>query len=133
MSGPYTSYNTVPPNFEFQVEKYANPYGKIAGVGCDGTKSGVDATLPKYSSPFVGGDGYRFTNVPIGPVAGPNAPYSEIERFNNTQNYRDLFPKPFKGGKTRRMKNKTLFHHVPMFFIVFDNANTCATIHNTQH
>ena len=99
MSGPNSSYNTEPSNFEFDVVKYSNPYGKIAGVGCDGTKSGIDATLPKYSSPFiVGGNGYSFTNKPIGPVAGPNAPYSEIQMYNDSnKNYRDgIFPKEFK-------------------------------------
>jgi len=55
MSGPWSGYNNVPQNFSFEVEKYADPFGKIAGVGCDGTTSGVDATMPKYSSIFNGG------------------------------------------------------------------------------
>jgi len=110
MSGPYTSYNTVPPNFEFQAEKYGNSYGKVAGVGCDGTKYGPDAAAGKYSSPFVGGNGYSFTDKPIGPVAGPNAPYSEIQAYNNTTGkYRDIFPPQFKsslmGGKKRRRRS----------------------------
>jgi hypothetical protein len=107
----YHSYNTEPSNFNFEVEKYANPYGKIAGVGCDGTKSGVDATLPKYSSPFkVGGSsGYSFTDVPIGPVAGPKAPYSEIEMYNDNRtrfrnDFSPQFPAAFKGGKSQRRK-----------------------------
>ena len=110
MSGSFHSYNTEPANFNYQVENYASPYGKIAGVGCDGTKSGVDATLPKYSSPFVGGSsGYSFTDVPVGPVAGPNAPYSIIDKYddNNTKFRNDFspqFPAAFKGGKSRRKK-----------------------------
>jgi hypothetical protein len=109
MSGSFHSYNTEPSNFNYQVEKYANPYGKIAGVGCDGTKSGVDATLPKYSSPFkVGGStGYSFTDTPVGPVAGPKAPYSIIEKYDdNKVKYRNEFanefPAALKGGKTRK-------------------------------
>jgi len=108
MSGSFHSYNTEPSNFNFQVEKYASPYGKIAGVGCDGTKSGVDATLPKYSSPFIvgGSTGYSFTDEPIGPVAGPKAPYSIIEKYDdNKVKYRNdfvtEFPSALKGGKRK--------------------------------
>jgi hypothetical protein len=108
MSGSFHSYNTEPSNFNYQVEKYANPYGKIAGVGCDGTKSGVDATLPKYSSPFIvgGSTGYSFTDEPIGPVAGPKAPYSIIEKYDdNKVKYRNdfapEFPSALKGGKRK--------------------------------
>jgi hypothetical protein len=108
MSGSFHSYNTEPSNFNYQVEKYANPYGKIAGVGCDGTKSGIDATLPTYSSPFkVGGSsGYSFTDTPVGPVAGPKAPYSIIEKYDdNKVKYRNdfspEFPAAFKGGKRK--------------------------------
>jgi len=111
MSGSFHSYNTEPSNFNFQAEKYSNPYGKIAGVGCDGTKSGIDATMPKYSSPFkVGGSsGYSFSDVPISPVAGPNAPYSAIDKYDdNKTHFRNDFPKNFpsslKGGKSRRRK-----------------------------
>ena len=113
MSGSWHSYNTEPVNFNYQVENYASPYGKIAGVGCDGTKSGVDATLPKYSSPFKtgGSSGYSATDVPVGPVAGPKAPYSIIEKYNdNTTKFRNdfapQFPAAFKGGKSRRMRSK---------------------------
>jgi len=108
MSGSFHSYNTEPSNFNFQVEKYASPYGKIDGVGCDGTKCGVDATLPKYSSPFIvgGSTGYSFTDVPIGPVAGPKAPYSIIEKYDdNKVKYRNdfatEFPSALKGGKRK--------------------------------
>jgi hypothetical protein len=113
MSGSFHSYKTPPSgvNFEFDVEKYGNSYGKVAGVGCDGTKSGVDATLPKYSSPFIvgGSTGYSFTDVPVGPVAGPNAPYSEIEKYDNTKvKYRNdfapEFPSLLTGGKSRKRK-----------------------------
>jgi hypothetical protein len=111
MSGSFHSYNTEPSNFNFQVEKYASPYGKIEGVGCDGTKSGVDATLPTYSSPFkVGGSsGYSFTDVPVGPVAGPKAPYSIIEKYDdNRTRFRNEFAPEFhsslKGGASRRKK-----------------------------
>uniref|UniRef100_A0A6C0IJU3 Uncharacterized protein n=1 Tax=viral metagenome TaxID=1070528 RepID=A0A6C0IJU3_9ZZZZ len=105
MSGPWSGYNTEPVNFNYQVEKYANPYGKVAGVGCDGTKYGPDAVNSVYSSPFVGGNGYSFTDTPIAPVAGPGAPYSEIREYNDRGNYRNLFPPLFQsaltGGKRR--------------------------------
>jgi len=111
MSGPWSGYNTEPANFQFDVRKYADAYGKIDGVGCDGTTSGIDATIPKYSSPFVGGSsGYSFTNERI-PIASPSAPYSIIEGYNDSnKNYRDNFPKHFPslltGGKRRRRHNK---------------------------
>ena len=105
------SYNTEPANFNFQVEKYGNTFGKVDGIGCDGTKSGVDAAASLYSSPFkVGGSsGYSFNDSPIGLVAGPKAPYSEIEKYDdNRTRFRNDFAPQFrsslKGGKTRRRK-----------------------------
>jgi hypothetical protein len=105
------SYNREPSNFNFQVEKYGNSFGKVGGIGCDGTKSGVDAAASLYSSPFkVGGNsGYSFNDSSIGPVAGPKAPYSEIKKYDdNTTLFRNNFPPEFrsslKGGKTRRRK-----------------------------
>jgi len=107
----YHSYNREPSNFNFQVEKYGNSFGKVGGIGCDGTKSGVDAAASLYSSPFkVGGNsGYSFNDSPIGPVAGPKAPYSEIEKYDDNKTlFRHDFPPEFrsslKGGKTRRRK-----------------------------
>ena len=113
MSGSFHSYKTPPSgvNFEFDETKYGNPYGKVAGVGCDGTKSGVDASNSKYSSPFTvgGSSGYSFTDVPVGPVAGPKAPYSEIEKYDdNRTRFRNDFAPQFhsslKGGKSQRRK-----------------------------
>lgn len=105
------SYNTEPANFNFQVEKYGNSFGKVDGIGCDGTKSGVDAAASLYSSPFkVGGSsGYSFNDSPIGPVAGPKAPYSEIEKYDdNRTRFRNDFAQEFRsslrGGKSRRRK-----------------------------
>ena len=52
----------------------------------------------KRSKKYVGGNsGYGFTGVPIAPVAGPGAPYSEVKGYNTLGNYRDLFPPLFKG------------------------------------
>ena len=116
MSGSFHSYNTEPSNFNYQVEKYANPYGKIAGVGCDGTKSGVDATLPKYSSPFIvgGSTGYSFTDEPIGPVAGPKAPYSIIEKYDdNKVKYRNDFAPEFPSA----LEIVTVANHAPPFSV----------------
>jgi len=110
MSGPWSGFNNEPANFEYNATKYGNPYGKIDGVGCDGTKSGIDATKPEYSSPFiVGGDGYSFTDEPI-QIASPSAPYSVIERYNDSnKNYRNDFPKTFPsalGGGSKRRKHR---------------------------
>jgi hypothetical protein len=100
----WSGYNTEDTNAVFKVNNYADNAGKIKGVGCDGTTSGIDATLPTYSSPFVGG-GYSFTDTPI-EVAGPGAPYSVISSYNNTDGSRPAFPKEFRsaltGGKKRR-------------------------------
>ena len=51
---------------------------------------------------YIGGNsGYEFTQVPIAPVAGPGAPYSEVKGYNTLGNYRTSFPPLFKGGKKR--------------------------------
>ena len=111
MSGPWSGYTNEPANYQFDVRKYADAYGKIDGIGCDGTTSGVDATIPKYSSPFVGGSiGYAATDERV-PIAGPGAPYSVIKAYNNSnENYRTDFPKNFPslltGGKRRRRHSR---------------------------
>ena len=119
----WSGYNTEPSNFNFQVEKYADPYAKIAGVGCAGTNEGYLASKSEFVEPpyiiggkkrsnkkkHVGGNsGYEFTNNPIAPVAGPGAPYSEVKGYNTLGNYRTVFPPLFKGaslsGGKKRMQ-----------------------------
>jgi len=132
----FSGYNTEPTNFAFEANKYADPYAKIAGVGCAGTNQGYLASKSEFVEPpyIIGGkrsskhkrskhkrskhkrskhkrsskkyrggnSGYEFTDVPIGPVAGPGAPYSEIRAYNNTLgNYRDVFPPLFKGASLK--------------------------------
>jgi hypothetical protein len=122
----FSGYNTSPTNFAFEANKYADPYAKIAGVGCAGTNQGYLASKSEFVEPpyiiggkrsskhkrskhkrsskkFRGGNsGYEFTDVPIGPVAGPGAPYSEIRGYNNSLgNYRDVFPPLFKGASLK--------------------------------
>ena len=114
----FSGYNTEPTNFAFEANKYANPYAKIGSVGCAGTNEGYlasksDFVEPPYivggkkrmrskrmrSKKYLGGNsGYGFTDVPIAPVAGPGAPYSEVKGYNTLGNYRDLFPPLFKGA-----------------------------------
>ena len=118
MSGSFTGYNSDGGaiNFNERPDMFPSPYGKIAGVGCDGTKSGIDATKPEYSSPFIvgGGNGYSFTNERV-PIAGPGAPYSVIEPYNTSnRNYRTDFPKSFPslvGGSKRRRRHSISRRH----------------------
>jgi hypothetical protein len=123
----WSGYNTEPTNFAFEANKYADPYAKIAGVGCAGTNQGYIASKSAYEEPpyvmaggrrrrrkhmrmrsnrkHVGGNsGYEFTNNPIAPVAGPGAPYSEVKGYNTLGNYRDLFPPLFKKGGSKKMR-----------------------------
>jgi len=129
----FSGYNTEPTNFAFEANKYASPYAKIAGVGCAGTNEGYLASKSEFVEPpyiiggkkhkrskhkrskhkrsnkkYVGGNiGYGFTDIPIGPVAGPGAPYSEVKSYNTLGNYRDVFPPLFKGASlTGGKKNK---------------------------
>lgn len=116
----WSGYNTEPTNFAFEANKYADPYAKVAGVGCAGTNQGYVASKSAYEEPpyvmaggrrrrrmrkHVGGNsGYEFTNNPIAPVAGPGAPYSEVKGYNTLGNYRDLFPPLFKKGGSKKMR-----------------------------
>ena len=60
----WSGYNTEPSNFNFQVEKYADPYAKIAGVGCAGTNEGYFASKSVYVEPpyIIGGKHKRSKN-----------------------------------------------------------------------
>lgn len=121
----WSTYNTEPSNFNYEVDKYADNSAQVKGVGCAGTNQGYLASQSVFVEPpyitggkrrrhrgkkhtggsSVGGSsGYGFTDIPIAPVAGPGAPYSEIRGYNNLGNYRDLFPPLFKGGKRRYSK-----------------------------
>jgi hypothetical protein len=91
------------PNFAKNPNIFPDNGAQIKGVGCAGVNSGVIATESNFVEPGyvpqAGGNVYGFTNIPIAPVAGPGAPYSEIRGYNDRGVYRDLFPKLFKGGK----------------------------------
>jgi hypothetical protein len=125
----FSGYNTEPTNFAFEANKYADPHAKIAGVGCAGTNQGYLASQSAYVEPpyiiggkkrmrskrrsskkYTGGNsGYEFTDIPIGPVAGPGAPYSEVRAYNTLGNYRDIFPPLFKGASLKGGKKHTQY------------------------
>ena len=124
MAGQFSGFNNDSNaiNFNKKPDMFPDPYGYIKGVGCAGTNSGIVASKSEYAEPplvgasLVGGDGYSFTNERI-PIASPSAPYSIIERYNDSnRNYRNDFPKSFpsalSGGRKKHSKRHSKRHSI---------------------
>lgn len=99
-TGPLTT--STFPNYAFSPHKYASSFGKIVGIGKDGTRSNVQAAKGKY----VGGS--RLSHQQIqhpSKLVGPNTGHPIHSSYVPSSHTRDLH---FSGG--RKYKSKTRIH-----------------------
>ena len=114
-------------NFNKNPARFPDPWAKIAGVGCAGTNSGIDASKSVFVEPpyvgiggsirrknrslkrhyrnkkYTGGtSGYGFSDPNNNPIqiASPYSLYPVINTYENSANFKaPQFPQQFMGGK----------------------------------